>query len=226
MASGPEKATLMTTPDESAEDWKKQFPTGYKMLLCMGLSICAFVSRTPALLLLLMAANIVLLLSFRSGPLHLKRELRVLIWQIFIITGLYILRFGFKDGMLPGFLTALQLFLAFFPGVIFIQTTPQARIMMSLEKVMPGRLAFVLAMCMRFIPLMIREIRSIYEAQVFRGARILPKDLIHPANWPDLMHCLLFPAVVQCLVAANEIATSAKARDFGKNEKRTHWPGA
>jgi energy-coupling factor transport system permease protein len=204
---------------------ERQLSAGYKMMLCMALSISAFVARTPLPLLVLFLLNAVVLLWFRRGPLTLKREIRVLCWQIFIITGLYVLRFGFQSGWVPGFLTAIQLFLAFFPGVIFLQTTPQTQIVMTLEKIMPSRMAFVLAMSIQFMPLMIREIRTIYEAQVFRGARILPSDLINPKNWKDVLHCLLFPSIVQCMVAAHDIATAAKARDFGKFSKRTHWPG-
>jgi energy-coupling factor transport system permease protein len=204
---------------------KKQLTAGYKLILCMALSILAFIARTPVPLLVLFILNLMILLWFRNGPLPIKREMRVLCWQIFVITGLYILRFGFKSGVVPGFLTAIQLFLAFFPGVIFLQTTPQTRIVMTLEKIMPGRMAFVLAMSIQFMPLMIREFRTIYEAQVFRGARVLPKDLVNPKNWKDLVNCILFPAIVQCMVAAHEIATAAKARDFGIYSERTHWPG-
>jgi len=192
----------------------------------MGLSICAFVTRTPLTLLVLLLLNAGILIGFRSGPITLRREIKVFCWQITIITGLYVLRFGFKQGVIPGIITSAQLFLAFFPGVIYIQTTPQSQIVMALEKIMPYRAAFVLAMSIRFIPFMIREIKAIYEAQVYRGARILPKDIINPLNWPDLIHCLLFPTVVQCMVVASEIAAAAKARAFGKQDKRTHWPGA
>ncbi len=192
----------------------------------MGLSIAAFATRTPMPIGVLFLLNVALLLGFRSGPITLRREIKVLCWQTGVITGLYTLRFGLKEGIIPGLLISGQLFLAFFPGVIFIQTTPQTQIVMTLEKIMPSRVAFVLAMSIKFIPIMLGEIRIIYEAQVFRGARILPKDLLNPFHWTDVMHCLLFPAIVHGMVTANEIATAAKARDFGKYDERTHWPGA
>lgn len=198
---------------------------GPKLFICMALSICAFVTRTPLTLFILFLFNVGIFVGFRNGPITLRREIKVFCWQIIIITGLYVIRFGLKDGVIPGMLTSLQLFLAFFPGVIFIQTTPQTQIVMSLEKVMPYKAAFVVSTSIRFIPFMIREIKSIYEAQVFRGAKILPKDLINPLNWKDVIHCLLFPAIVQCMVAAGEIATAAKARNFGHRNKRTNWPG-
>lgn len=227
MSQGAEKTALM--PEEALTSTKmkpkaKPFPAGVKLVICTGLSICAFMARTPVLLLVLILLNAAALRGFRKGPVTLGREWRVLVWQTLIITCLYMLRFGFKAGVIPGILISVQLFLSFFPGVIFIQTTPRSRIMASFCKIMPERIAFVLAMCLKFIPILVGEVKAIHEAQVFRGARILPKDLLNPANWPELMHCLLFPAVVHCMVAANEIATAAKARDFGKHPKRTHWP--
>jgi energy-coupling factor transport system permease protein len=204
----------------------RPFPTGLKLMICMGLSIGAFATRTPSAIGILFLLNIVLLVVFRRGPITLRREIKVLCWQVVMITGLYVLRFGFENGIVPGILTSLQLFLAFFPGVIFIQTTPQTQIVMTLEKIMPCRAAFVLAMSIKFVPLMIREVQTIYEAQVFRGAKILPKDLVNPRNWKDLMHCLLFPAIVHGMVTASEIATAARAREFGRSDQRTNWPGA
>jgi energy-coupling factor transport system permease protein len=203
----------------------KHFPAGLKLLVCMGLSIAAFAARTPLPIGILVFLNVVLMLWFKTGPIAVRREIKVFCWQTVLITGLYGVRFGLEKGILPGVLTSLQLFLAFFPGAVFIQTTPQAQILRTLEKVMPYRAAFVLTISLKFVPLMIREIKTIYEAQVFRGARILPKDLMNPRNWKDLMHCLLFPAIVHGMVTAGEIAASAKARNFGKYDKRTNWPG-
>ena len=85
--------------------------------------------------------------------------------------------------------------------------------------------AFVLATSIRFVPLVIREIRSIHEAQVLRGARILPRDLLRPWHWPDLVHCLLVPVIVQSMALAAEISQAARARDFGISDRRTCWPG-
>jgi energy-coupling factor transport system permease protein len=220
----PEKIMIPIEEDLSSPNPGHLSP-GFKLLICMGLSIAAFATRTPLLIGILILLNAALLLGLKNGPITIRREIKVLCWQTALIAGLYVLRFGPEKGILPGVLTSLQLFLAFFPGAVFIQTTPQAQIVMTLEKAMPYRAAFVLTISLKFVPLMIREIKTIYEAQVFRGARILPKDLMNPRNWKDLMHCLLFPAIVHGMGTAGEIAASAKARDFGKYHKRTNWLG-
>ena len=210
---------------DSGINFGKSFPAGLKLLLCMGLSIIAFTTRTPITIGILFIINAALILVLKSGPITLTREIKVLCWQTALITGLYIFRFGFSQGVIPGILTSMQLFLAFFPGVIFIQTTPQEQIVMTMEKILPYKAAFVLAKSIKFMPMMLKEVKNIYEAQVFRGARILPKDLLNPFNWKDMMHCIVFPAIVHGMVSASEIAAAAKARGFGKYDKRTNWPG-
>lgn len=82
-----------------------------------------------------------------------------------------------------------------------------------------------MATCLRFIPLVLDEIRTIYEGQLMRGAKILPSDFLRPWNWPEAVHCLVVPAIIRSLKLAGEIELAAKAREFGATEGRTFWPG-
>ena len=200
-------------------------PVGLKLAVCVGCSFFAFMARTPMALSGLVVVNMILYFGFRSGPVRLKRELKLFFWQTLMIVGLYGFRFGFRDGLFPGVMTSGQLFLAFFPGVVFIQSTSQSQLVKAFSKVMSGRSTFVLTMSLRFLPLILRDIKTLYEAQVFRGAKILPADLANPLNWRDVMHCLVFPITVHCMVLASEIALAAKSRDFMKHDHRTIWPG-
>ncbi|MEZ4598325.1 MAG: energy-coupling factor transporter transmembrane component T [Syntrophotaleaceae bacterium] len=198
---------------------------GPRMLLVFVLSCLAFIARTPAFLSGLTAANLAVLFWLGHGPLSLWREARVFCWQTLIILALYLLRFGDLAGLGKGLLVSWQLFLAFLPGMVFVRTTSQARIVQALNRIMPCRTAFVLSTCLKFVPHLVSEIRNIYEGQVLRGARILPRDLAKPWNWPDLLHCVVVPAVVQGMALAGNIALAARARDFGRYPRRTCWPG-
>ena len=213
------------TGEGVAKAYFEFMPVGAKLILCMGLAFCAFVARTPAAIMGLLAANALIYMGFRTGPIRLKGEIRTFFWQTLVILTLYGFRFGLSRGLLPGLITSGQLFFAFFPGVIFIRTTPQPKMATAFSRWMSGRSAFVLTTCLQFLPMMIRDIKSIYEAQVFRGARILPKDLVNPKHWPDLLHCLMFPVAVHCMVMASQIAVAAKSRDFPPDGRRTAWPG-
>ena len=199
--------------------------TGLKLLVCLALSVLAFGARSPELLVALALANGLLALLLRAGAASVWRDVRrIFLCQTVVIVALYLIRYGL-DGAWPGFLISCQLLMAFLPGVIFLNSTPQSRIVETLSRLLPQKTAFVLATSIRFVPLVVREIRSIHEAQVLRGAKILPRDLLRPWHWPDLVHCLLVPVIVQSMALATEISQAARARDFGYSDRRTCWPG-
>jgi len=197
---------------------------GWIILTCLILSVCAFVVRTPLALAGLSAADILLLACLSKRPFDvLPRGGRTLLIQSALIVALYLIRYGQK-GMLPGILVSWQIFLAFLPGMILLTCLPQNKIIHALSRVMPVKLAFVLSVSLNFIPLLIAEFRSMYEAQILRGARILPRELMNPLNWRDFVHCLMVPVIVRTLAVSREIAMAAEIRNFGIYEKRTCWP--
>jgi energy-coupling factor transport system permease protein len=122
-------------------------------------------------------------------------------------------------------LVSWQLFLALWPGMIFMASNAQSRIVAALSRVMPHRTAFVAATCLRFLPMLLSEVQQIRAIQTLRGARLLLGDLKYPRYWPDWIHCLLIPALIKTLSLASDISTAATARDFGIQPKRTAWPG-
>lgn len=198
---------------------------GRRMLLVLVLSCLAFLARTPFYLGILTAVDLGMLYLLRNGSLSLRKEAKTFFWQTLVILVLYAFRFGTLAGLWQGVLISWQLFLAFMPGMVFVRTTPQARIVQAMNRVMPSRMAFVMSTCLRFVPHLLTEIKSIYEGQVLRGARILPRDLAKPWHWPDLLHCVVVPAVVQGMALAGNIALAARARDFGRYPRRTSWLG-
>jgi energy-coupling factor transport system permease protein len=203
----------------------RSIAVGAKLLGLTVLSFFAFGARTSVGLLWLSAINLALLLLFRFGFVFLRREIKVFLWQTAIIVSLYILRFGLIEGFKPGIMISWQLSLTYMPGVIFVKTTPQPRIVETFTAVAPYRAAFVVATCLKFIPLLLTEMRNIYEGQVFRGARILRKDLVNPCNWADIVFCLVLPIIIRSMTLAGEITLAAKARNFGLKKTRTCWPG-
>ncbi len=189
------------------------------------LSIAAFGTRSPTTLGLLSAADALLLLIARPGITFLKRAAKTILWQAGIISGLYWLRFGSYEGIVPGLIISWQLALAFLPGMVFVKIVPGDRIVRMLSDILPYRIAFIIATCLNFLPLLLAEIKSIHEGQVLRGAKILPKDLLNPLNWQDVIYCLVVPVMIQTMNLSAQIALAAKARDFGIAGKRTSWPG-
>lgn len=200
-------------------------PAGWALLLCFVLSTLAIVVRTPPVLGALTLADAALLFLYRPPGRLLKRLLRLFVWQSALLAALYLVRFGPVEGLRPALEISWQLLLVFVPGLVVVHGTSQTELVRALSRVLPHRTAFVLSVSLKFFPLLIKEAGAIYEAQLLRGARILPRDLLHPGNWPDLLHCLVAPTVVRAMVLAEEISRAARAREFGRYPRRTGWPG-
>lgn len=205
---------------------KFSLPTGVMLSLSIALPMLAFAARTPELLFGLGAVNLLLLLLFAEEPIRVLRKSGVLLfWQAAFIILLYVFRFGAPEGILPGGQVALQLFLAFWPGMIFMSANSQPRIVRALSRVLPQRVAFVCATCLRFLPMLLTEMQQIREVQILWGARLLVSDLKTPRYWSDWLRCLLIPTLIKTLALADAIAMAATARDFGIHPQRTSWPG-
>jgi energy-coupling factor transport system permease protein len=201
-------------------------PTGAALVISILLSMAAFTARSIPLLAVLTAVNFLLLIFRCPRPWAVfRRSARFFVWQAAIITLLYGLRFGWQSGLISGLRVAWQLFLAFWPGMVFMASNPASRVTRSLARVLPHQTAFVVSACLRFLPLLLGEMNAIRQAQIFRGAGLLREDLKKPGCWPDWLHCLLMPTLVRALSLAADIALAAEARDFGAYKQRTHWPG-
>ncbi|EGB14622.1 cobalt transport protein [Pseudodesulfovibrio mercurii] len=193
------------------------------LILCPVLSLLAVVWHGPWSMPVLAVIEGGLLLISRPGPRRLLRLAMACFWQIAVVTGLYCLRFGPGEWR-GGLDVSLRLILVFVPGMLTVRLVPPAALERILKRILPGNLPFVAACCLRFFPLLIERVRVIHEAQVLRGARVLPRELLNPRNWPDAVSCIGLPAVLQSIELATEIADSAKARGFSMRGNRTAWP--
>ena len=200
-------------------------PLGANLLLSMVLAGLAVALRSPWALGLLAAANLVYCVLNRAGWSLLGKALRVLLWQSTVLLLLHYLRFG-AAGVLPGLRVSCQLFLAFLPGMVFLQGTNRSQLVRTASRFLSPTAAFVLGASLHFLPLLIAEVRELYQVQILRGARIRPRDLCNPRCWLDWVECLIVPVTVQALALAGDIALAARIRDFGSCQRRTCWPGS
>lgn len=200
-------------------------PAGLLLLICLGFSIAAFTARNMTLITVLAGAELMLVILLRVDLKVLISIFRFFLVQSVVIVGLYILRFDPEGGIMPGFRISCQIVLAMAPGAIALNSIPYSRMMCSLNKILPAKTAFVLTTSLHFLPMLRREFQNIYQAQVIRGARITKPDLYKLKNWPDFIHCLLVPFIVQLFKITREIAFAARIRNFGIYKKRTSWPG-
>jgi energy-coupling factor transporter transmembrane protein EcfT len=196
---------------------------GWKLLLGTALCAAAIGANNPWLLAALLIVNAGYYFLARLSVAELLRDLWFFLVQMAVVIVLYMLRYGVPEGIWPGVRTSLRILLFFLPGIILLRTTRISQMMYSMRKILPYRLAFLVFTSLRFIPFFAREVREIAMAQRLRGARLAPRELLRPRNWPDLLNCLLLPLIIRALKTADEAALSAEARAFGAHPKRTYW---
>ena len=198
-------------------------PAWAMLILCPLLSLLAVVWHGEVSHMVLGGAELILLAVSRPGPKLLFRMALACFWQTAVITGLYCLRFG-PAHWPEGVDVSMRLILVFLPGMLTVRMVPPSALERILRRILPGNLPFVASCCLRFFPLLITRVRVIHEAQVLRGARVLPRELLNPRNWPDAVSCIALPAIVQSIELASEIADGARVRGFEMRGKRTAWP--
>ncbi|ETR70989.1 MAG: ABC transporter permease [Candidatus Magnetoglobus multicellularis str. Araruama] len=203
----------------------KKIPGGVKIAVCISLSMIAFATRTPFFLAALFFCNIVVIIMFQAPLFLILKECRFFLVQTVIIIVLYILKFGWPSGFLPGLTLSIQFVFFLLPGLILSHSVSPAQTARCFSVILPHYLAFVLSVCIHFIHNLMEEVNEIYEAQIMRGARITVKELCNPANWKDVVNCLIIPTIIYGFMMARQISMAAKARKFQIDEKRTCWNG-
>lgn len=185
------------------------------------LSACAFV--LPANLLLpLTAVNGLLVLHGLTRRGSIMGVVKLAVIQLTITLSLYLLLYG-VDHIVQGAVVVGRIILATIPGWWLCLTAAPERIGEVLSAFLPSKWAFVVAASLSLLPYMVEEVREIYQIQCLRGARITPKALRHPKNWPELVYCVIFPVLIQLLNLSRQMAVAAHSRHFGKCSHATHW---
>ena len=169
-----------------------------------------------ASLVILMA--VVLLLRLGLPWLNFLRGLGFAVLTFFVIAWL---AFDF----LTAFVSALRLLAIGTAFFLFFQTTPPEALSNALLKMgVPYPFAFVLSASMQFVPVLVRRLGNIRDAQRARGIPIEGglSLLIH-------LPALAGPLLIQAFKFADELAEAMEARGFGipgrrfRHEPRFRW---
>jgi energy-coupling factor transport system permease protein len=169
-----------------------------------------------ASLVILMA--VVLLLRLGLPWLNFLRGLGFAVLTFFVIAWL---AFDF----LTAFVSALRLLAIGTAFFLFFQTTPPEALSNALLKMgVPYPFAFVLSTSMQFVPVLVRRLGNIRDAQRARGIPIEGglSFLIH-------LPALAGPLLIQAFKFADELAEAMEARGFGipgrrfRHEPRFRW---
>lgn len=193
-------------------------PAGVKFVAALSLSMGALFARDWWSVGALVGVHVGLYLLAGLGVACLWRDVRALLLQFPLVLALYLLRSDPVAALDRAGIVSLQIALALLPTLVLQRTTRPDQLMRGLRLVIPQRLAFVLFTSLRFLPLVMREAKSIYLHQILRGARIAPRQLVDPRNWPDLVHCLILPLIIRVLAMARDAAVAAASRGMGARD--------
>lgn len=191
------------------------------LLLVLTLSSSAFFIDQTQLVYLCVVDGVLLLHGcYLRGK--LMSLIKLFVVQLLVTCCLYLLMQQ-SDRMLEGVMAVCRLLLAAIPGWWLAMSCSPERIAEVLNWVMPVKWAFVVAASISLLPFFSREIQEIYAIQRMRGANISAKALRNPRHWPELVHCILVPLLIQLLKLAKQMANAAKLRQFDQRQKTTFW---
>lgn len=103
---------------------------------------------------------------------------------------------------------------------LFISTTNITDLAYTLTKLgLPYEIAFTLALTVRFIPTVARDIQAIYDAQRSRGLELERGGLLRRLK---NLSAILIPAFTTTLLRVDRVAEALESRAFGAVKKRTY----
>jgi energy-coupling factor transport system ATP-binding protein len=188
---------------------------GWKLLGVILGGVAAVAAHTPLALAALLAAWLAGYALARLRVSELWQDTRWLLVQAAVIVALSMLRDG-SEGAATGLRAACQIALFFLPGALLLRTTPTGRMLESVERLLPPRLAFALATSLRFVPFFARELHEIISVQHLRGALLARRDLWRLQAWRDAVECAGVPLAVRLIHTAGEVARAAETRGIAE----------
>lgn len=212
-----------------------------KILCALALIIGAFVTRSPAGILILVLFSLGIIYLAKLPPLEVLRALRS-VFILLLITALAQLLFSSgrelwrwgpiaitNTGLENGILYSLRLAMAVLVMCVLTMSTSSVELLYGLEGLMsplrPLRFpvqdtAMVLAMALRFLPVLLGRASEIAMIQEARGADFSSGRLVKRAR---AMLPLFVPLFVGCFRDAQELGTALASRGYRGGKGRTRY---
>jgi biotin transport system permease protein len=198
-------------------------PAGWKLLGLAGLSVLVFAVPTlPVVTGALAAVLVVGLVVARLPSAVLVRQARTVLWWLIAILALHTL----LTDVLTGTLTALRLLTLVLAAAVVTATTRVTEMVAVVERVCrplqwvgvrPARIGLVIAMALRFIPLISERAQRIREAQAARGGSV---------RGLRGLTTMVVPLLVQVLQLAHTVSEALDARGADDAPARRGGPRA
>jgi biotin transport system permease protein len=184
-------------------------PAGVKLALLAGLAVVLFAVPTPAVVLGSLGLVLVVALGLARLP------VAVLVRQIRVVAVFLVLVFGIQlavAGVVPAVVSLARLVALVLAAALVTATTPVSAMVALVERlcaplrlvgVRPARIGLVIAMTLRFLPLVAERADRIREAQAARGGAVRGLRAVTTT---------VVPLVVQLLQLAHTVSEALDAR--------------
>jgi len=101
-------------------------------------------------------------------------------------------------------------------GFLLALTTSPNDLAKSLESLkVPSPITFVFTTAMRFIPTLIKEVKTILDSIKLRGLEVCWKDVLKNPRF------IFIPLTIRMISLSDELAMAAESRGFGSSSRRT-----
>jgi biotin transport system permease protein len=184
-------------------------PAGWKLLALAGLSVLLFTVPTlPVATAALIGVVVLGVVVARLPGAVLVRQARAVLW---FLVALFVLHSVVTD-VLTGTVTTLRLLGLVLAAAVVTATTRVTEMVAVVERVCsplrwvgvrPARIGLVIAMALRFIPLIAERADRIREAQAARGGSV---------RGPRGLARMIVPLLVQVLQLAQTVSEALDAR--------------
>jgi energy-coupling factor transport system permease protein len=188
-----------------------------RLLLAAAISLTALLLPWLMAIFLLALFCAALYAAARLGWRALVQDAFLVALQAPLVLAVYLWSDG-RAGLPLALMVSARLALASLPALWVQRTTRIADLSSTLSRILPARLAFVVAMCLHFLPLLARDAREIYLLQRLRGARLGGRELLNPRYWGQACHCLAVPLLMRALQLADQVAVAAMQRGVGSSK--------
>lgn len=191
-----------------------RLPAWIRIVVAAAISLTAlFVHAYPVALVLALVC-VTLYGAAHLGWKALGQDAAIVALQAPLVAAVFFWRNGLSG--LPGAaMVSAKLAVASLSLLWVQRTTRFTDISGVLSRCLPPRVAFVIAMSLRFMPMLARDAREIYGIQRLRGARIEPRDLVNPLHWAEACHCIAVPLLIRSLRLSDQVAVAASQRAVG-----------
>ena len=197
-----------------------------KILWLLCLSFLIFVTET-ALVTIGVFLIMVLLVLLSKLPLRAvwtSSKIFFILFPLCYIILFSLLLWDIRRGIVEGGLFAIKFLVLIVASILFAMSTSPRDLMLSLTKLkVPYELSFMLTLAMRFVPVIIREVNHVIDAQKARAHKI-QFSFMHPVVSMHSLFPIIIPTLQLLLTKAFDLSLSIEARAFRSQKTRTYPP--